>query len=591
MRIFQPCQNTISVQKNKFHSANSDTNGFKVKEIIRKQKSDSSCFAEGIVAFCLLFIGAFHEYISCIAAVAIIAWLGYQSVHSKGLTFYLNLTSVSILCAVALYGVSAFWAVDSGMALIGFAKYLPVLLYLLVLMQTENTNEILAHIPLIAAGMTLVSAIGMQIQALENYFSVAGRLSGFFQYPNTFAVFVLVAELLVFSKEKLRIFDFAIMAILLFGIFYSGSRTVFALAIVANIVLIFTAKSRKAKWFVAAVMAGFIAIAAVYTIVAGDGGALGRFLTISLSESTFVGRILYFKDALPLILKHPFGLGYMGYYYIQQSVQTGVYSVMFAHNDFLQLMLDVGWLPALLFVAAVARCIFAGKKPFYKRLILAVIVSHACFDFDLQFIGFFMLLLLFTDCKEGKKYRLQKCGGIYVAGISSALLCVYLGISLGLSHFGNYTAAFSIYPLDTRAETELLIAETDKGKSYKLADDIIRRNQYVTVAYSVKARQAYAKGDFKSLIQRKNKIFEKAPFAYDEYQEYCYMLITGYELYNEAGDTASAKVCMDELKSTVAKVHSIENKLSNLGKKIKDQPVNRLPDDIEKIAALGVSGD
>lgn len=54
---------------------------------------------------------------------------------------------------------------------------------------------------------------------------------------------------------------------------------------------------------------------------------LERFYVFSIKESTFVGRLLYYYDALPVIRKNPFGLGYMGYYYIQQSIQTGVYFV------------------------------------------------------------------------------------------------------------------------------------------------------------------------------------------------------------------------------------------------------------------------
>lgn len=509
-------------------------------------------------------------------------WLIVRAARVKELRFCLNITSVSVLLIALFYLLTAFWAVDSGMAVIGFMKFLPVPLYLFVLMQSDDTEGIIARLPLTAAVMTVVSAIGMQIPIFESFFSVSGRLAGFFEYPNAFALFALTAELIAVSKEKLRPLDFAVIAVLIFGILYSGSRTVFVLAVLANAVLLFTLKSGRVKIFVAAVIGVFAASAAIYAAVSGGAGVFGRFLTISLNESTFVGRLLYFKDALPLVLTHPFGLGYMGYYYMQQSVQTGVYSVMFIHNDFLQLLLDIGWIPALLFAAAIIKSIFFGKKPFYKRLILAVTALHCCFDFDLQFIGMFAVLLLFTDYRAGKEYYLRKSEAVGGVSFLTAAVCIYFGISLGLSHFGKYSAAFSLYPLDTRAETQLLINETDSEKANEIADDIISRNEYVTVAYSLKARTYYSEGDFSNMIKYKRLIFDKAPFAYEEYKEYCYMLITGISLYNEAGDASSANICLKELKSAAHAVHTSKDRLSLLGTKIKDQPETLLPEDIEE---------
>ena len=78
----------------------------------------------------------------------------------------------------------------------------------------------------------------------------------------------------------------------------------------------------------------------------------------------------------------------------------------------------------------------------------------------------------------------------------------------------------------------------------------------------------------------KNIVFEKAPFQYSEYEEYCYMLINGIGLYRKAGDVASADVCEQELIRTYEKVMSLDDRLSGFGRKIKDQPVTELPEDI-----------
>ncbi len=538
-------------------------------------------FAEIILTVCLFCIGTFHEYLSCIAATAMLVWLIYTVIRNKKIYFSLNLTSAAVLCITLFYGLTAFWAVDGGMAVIGFMKFLPVPLYLLMLMQTEDTEDIIKRLPFTAAVMTVISAIGMQIPIFEGFFSVSGRLAGFFQYSNTFALFALIAELTALSKGKLKALDFAVIAVLIFGILYSGSRTVFVLAVISNLVLIFTVKNRRVKLTIGAIFGAFAVGIVVYAAISGGAGVFERFLRLSLNESTFVGRLLYFKDALPLILTHPFGLGYMGYYYMQQSIQTGIYSVMFIHNDFLQLMLDVGWIPALLFAGAIIKSVFGGKKPLYKRVILAVTALHCCFDFDLQFIAIFMLLLLFIDYSDGKEFCIENIEAVGGISFLISAVCIYFGISLTFFNFGNYEAAFSMYPLDTRVQTQLLISETDSNKAKEIADDIISRNEYVTVAYSLKAKTYYSEGDFSNVIKYKKMIFDKAPFAYEEYKEYCYMLITGISLYNEAGDTSSAKICLNQLKSAADSVHTLKDKLSPLGAKIKDQPKTELPDDIE----------
>lgn len=539
-------------------------------------------FSQFLLGIALLAVGAFHEYLSCAISVAMLIWLLYKGCMHKQFTVYLNITSASLLCIVTFYGITAFWAVDSGMALIGFVKFLPVLLYLFVLFQTENAETFRLWLPYLAAAMTVISAIGMQIPVLMAYFSVAGRLAGFFQYSNTFALFVLVAELLVLSKENMHLLDYLVVAVLLFGILYSGSRTVFLLMIASNAFLVIAAKKGRTR-LVAIAAVGVLAVGVlIIALVSNKAGVLGRFLAISFSESTFVGRLLYFRDALPVILRHPFGLGYMGYYYIQQSVQSGVYAVMFVHNDFLQLLLDVGWIPALLFTVAVVKAIFGKGKPLYKRVILSVMLLHSCFDFNLQYVAVFMLLLLLTDYKTGKAYSLRCSGWLGSALIMLMLGSLYFGVALGLAHFGNYSAAYALYPLDTRSETQLLIGETNSKKAVRLADDILHRNTHVTVAYSVKARQAYSSGDFAELIHIKHQIFQNAPFVYEEYEEYCYMLMTGIRLYEKAGDEASARICLQELNRAAREVHTAKSRLSSLGTKIKDQPTVQLPEDIEE---------
>lgn len=546
------------------------------------EKDRNIRFEKIILMLSLFFVGTFHEYLSCVLTIGMLLWTLGRILKKGKLRIYSNITVWTIGCIVLFYGLSIFWAVDSGMAFIGFLKYLPVMSYLFLLLQEEKTDDIIAMLPYAGSAMTVVSVIGMQIPMFRSFFSVADRLAGFFQYPNTFALFLLVSELVVISKKRHTKIDVVFIFVLLSGILYTGSRTVFVLMVLSNIVLIFQMKNKRIRnlTIFGAVLAS-LGIA-LYLEAAGKTGVIGRFLTISLTESTFLGRILYFQDALPLILKHPLGLGYMGYYYMQQSVQTGVYSVTFVHNDYLQLFLDVGWIPGILFAVSVGKAVFDRKRPFHKRVILSTMALHCIFDFDLQFIAVFMIFLLFMEYDAGKEYQITKVRAVKVTCLFTGMICIYGGIVLALIRFGGYETAHKIYPFHTQNEIRILTQKENLQGAEKIADRILNQNEYVIIAYSVKARKAYSDGDFSQVITYKRKIFERAPFAYDEYEEYAYMLITGIQLYQQAGDSDSAKICREELQMVVDKVHHMREKLSYLGTRIRDQPETRLPEEIEE---------
>lgn len=555
-----------------------------VLQLSLKQKG----FAEIILIVSLLLLGLFYEVYSCAASVAMLVWLLIKLIKKSEIKVYLNLTSISICIIVFSYLISSIWAIDSGMALIGFIKFLPILLFILIIMQKKNNDDILQMLPIVGVVITIISSIGMQFSSTEAFFSVDGRLAGFFQYPNTFALFLLIAELIILSKEKHSAFDYISFAVLIFGILYTGSRTVFILFALSNIILFFSIKNKKFKLFTLAVAAAAIIIAVTYVLLSGNTNAFTRFLTISITDSsTFIGRLLYFQDALPVLLKHPFGLGYMGYYYIQQSIQTGVYSVLYIHNDFLQLLLDIGWIPCGLFIAAIIKSVFSKNIAFYKKVMLCTIALHSCMDFNLQFIAVFFVMILFMDYNAGKEISVKK-GKIALSITAAALIavCIYFGTALAFYQLGKNDASHNMYSFNTQNEIVRLADEEDIKEANKIADTILKQNKYVTLAYSAKARYFYNKGDFQKVISYKNQIFENAPFAYEEYEEYCYMLINGISLYHQAGDYYSESVCIEELINTKQKLDSASEKLSKLGSKIQDQPETELPQEIEEYISM-----
>lgn len=537
-----------------------------------------------IIFIAMLFcIGTFHEYLACVFSIALIVWLFFNLKTNKELKLYKNIASITIFMMIIFYTLSPLWAIDSGMAIVGFVKFLPIPLFMLGLMQDKKASEeIKQYLPYVAAIMTVISAIGMQIPMFQGFFSVAGRLAGFFQYPNTFALMLLVSELLLFQKKEFQKQDYITLIVLLAGILYTGSRTVFVLAVLANVAMLLLSKNKNVKKIALGSMVLIAVVAIIVVVVLGEGTILERFTAISWKESTFVGRLLYFRDAFPLILKNPFGLGYMGYYYIQQSIQSGVYAVRYVHNDFLQILLDIGWVPCGLFLAIFIKTICNKKTDVHTKIILMTFALHSCFDFDLQFVAVFCLLLVFLGVDSGKEIVVKRNLTAWKAGFGVlGLLSLYLGLSLTLYQMSQYETSYKLYPGNTQTASVVLMRTDDLESANSIAERIIKRNEYVTLAYSVKARYAYSQGDFGSLIQYKNYIFETAPFAYEEYEEYCYMLLNGIGLYTKNGDMESADICKQELIAVREKLNGLANRLSDLGKMIKDQPQTKLPADIE----------
>lgn len=550
----------------------------KIKEFL----SDTYA-AEWILLLSLVLSGGFNEYVSCVLSAIISVLLIVKIAQNRNLVVNINITSLSIAVITLLYLISCFYAIDSGMAFVGFLKFLPVLLYMLLLMQDKGIKEhLIALLPYVALALGVLSLVLAFIPATRDYFTVSDRLAGFFQYPNTFALFLLVGELAALSKEKLKPIDIISALLLIILLLFTGSRAVFILAVFSNVLIIFFRKGKKVKILLGIVVAVLAVAVLLMLPLFNNSEIFSRYFTISFTESTFVGRLLYYFDAFPLILRHPFGLGYMGYYYVQQSIQTGVYSVMFIHNDFLQLLLDVGWIPCLLFVVGIIKSFFRKGNSAGKRIILLTVFLHCLFDFDLQFISMFFILLLFLNYNDGKQFELKK-GAVFVFSfVITGLLSLYFAVALGLAHFGFNQAADSMFPGNTQNKVDLLIAEDDIVAQNEIADRIISQNEYVQIAYSAKARYAFSQGDFESLISYKNKIFQIAPFSYDEYEDYCYMLIQGIQLYKQAGDEYSTEVCEQQLLKTADRLDRLDDKLSNLGRKIVDQPKTDLPDDIVK---------
>ncbi|MBQ6830946.1 MAG: O-antigen ligase family protein [Clostridia bacterium] len=548
-----------------------------------REKWNSLSFAQVVLYASFFFVGIFHEYQSCVLAIALLVWLIVEAVKHDRLTIEITWPFIAAVVLMLGYAVTPLWAIDRGEAVFGFFKFLPLPLYGLVLMQRQHDRErIIRALPYISTVITVISIVCMFLPGLGDYFAVSGRLSGLVQYPNTFAMMLLVSELVLITGERLHKKEIACTLILLIGIVASGSRTVFVLAVLFNVLALIFNKNKKVRVVALASMVIGVLLVFAVCLLTGNIAVVMRYFKISLTQSTFVGRLLYISDAWPMMLKYPFGMGFLGYHYVQQSIQTGVYAVRYIHNDLLQIVLDVGWIPALVLVFALIRSVCAKETPVRNKLVLAAMTMHACFDFDWQYLSVFLMAFLFMTAPSIKTVTVTRCRAAVgsVGGVLTAA-CVYFGIITAAIRFERFDVARALYPVSTQCEIALLQNISDPQKAEVVADRLLARNPHVAVAYSVKARSAYARGDFGRVIEFKRKALQAAPFSRAEYVEYGYMLVNGVRLYQQANDADSAGVCKKELINIARSLTELkEERLSEYGAMIDTQMNYSLPSDL-----------
>ena len=273
----------------------------------------------------------------------------------------------------------------------------------------------------------------------------------------------------------------------------------------------------------------------------------------------------------------------MGYYYVQQSIQTGVYSVAYVHNDFLQLFLDIGWVPAGLMIAALVQWFLRKEVSFADKIILGAVCIHSFFDFNLQYIGMVFLLVLLLSGTKTEKILEVRVSAFHKVGFAAVIaLCLYMGSALLLSHFGMHELADRIYPYNTQNKLQMLEKTDDLEQAKVLADEILEQNTAFYAPYGIQARYYYYQGDMGAMIENGRAALERNPFAHEEYEMYCKMLINGIDMYEKAGDFQSAEICCRELLAMAEQLSKNDERLSTLGKLIDDQPVLVLSSEVEE---------
>ncbi len=272
----------------------------------------------------------------------------------------------------------------------------------------------------------------------------------------------------------------------------------------------------------------------------------------------------------------------MGYYFAQGSFQTGLYSNTFVHNELLQIMIDIGWIPGIAVAVCVVKAIISKNITPFKKLIIAAIFLHSMLDFDLQYlvIGFIALTCMYEG-ENNIEVKTNSAVKTVVAALL-AVICItglYLGSSSLMYQLGKSDTAVKICKYNTMAQLDFLRYGDEVDELNGVADTVIKNNKHVSNAYSVKALCAYSEGDVEQTIEYKKKAIECNRYFQDEYTDFAGMLVSAAQLYAEQEDYDSAQYCLDELVELNNTIDEVNSSTDKLAYDLPDSPEISLPDE------------
>lgn len=529
--------------------------------------------------------GLFYDGIAGVAGAALMVLLLLRLREKRTLVLPKSLLLLGLGSLPVAALVTAPYAIDSGMALMGFVKFLPLPMFILLMsMEGQEIREkFLDLIPMMASVVTTIGLASYWLP-IRDYFFINDRFSGVFQYANGYALFLLVSLLILLWSPYRKKWSILMTVILVGGIIATGCRAVFFLMVASVLVwlwIMVRGKSKGAKDIsyvpkrrLLVAILSMIGLSLILEIATGNLSIFARFMQISTKSSSLIGRLIYNLDGLQMLEEHPLGLGYKGYLFYQGSVQTGNYTVTFAHNELLQAALDFGIVMGLLLGVGYILTLLRRGMPIRNRVILTVIGIHGLFDWCLQFDIILLIVVLLTedDCAikiplQGIKYAIFRVG-------SALVLIAACWLSLaGILEFTNaYETAAKVYPGLTTSQMRVINCDAADDVRYAAAEKICSRNENCTIALQAMAEKSAREGDYAKMAQYGEKAMLSSRYNKGGYEIYLYLLSHAVEICSNQGDQAQAYRYLTEAASVAERIKTVENETSPYAKYLYDKP-------------------
>lgn len=478
--------------------------------------------------------------------------------------------------AWCLYGVWLFgllvipFSISPGMAFTGFLRQTVWVLFFLCasaysIREREDILDVVAYEGALLALISTVAFVYNNAVGLEDR---NGRIDGPFQYANTWALFLLVSLIILLTKEKQRPADWGAAGALLCGMFLSGSRGVFLLALGMGLAFGGRYLLRNRRVLPLILAAGAVILIGGAATALSGGMVLERLKAITLSSSSLNGRLLYYLDGLRMVLRHPLGLGRGGYLYQQPLEQTGVYVLRYVHNEYLQAALDSGLPAGALTVTMAAALLFWKGLPVRERAVIAAITAHACIDFDFQFTAVMFLLLL---CGAGGKTRRvplkAKRVMLALCGSGMAVFCYFAAV-YWLSFSGRPTQAAAMFPADLSLAENCLQSHVSVEDAEPEADRILVSTDLSMLAWDCKFAACAQRADLNGMVHAKFQYLRLNKYRGEVYEDFTALL----EQACVQGSPSERYQYQAFAQSTILLLEEVNQTTSPLAYRIADKP-------------------
>lgn len=526
-----------------------------------------------IVLLSAFLIGSVYSAIVYLITVLVLAMLLYMVKGNGDLKVSFSRVSVYGLAVLASGGVAWISGVDRGLGFFGFSRLICAGIFVLYQMQFSKEEKWAAvgYMPAAAIAMILLCVLFYPFESLRSFVINNGRAGGLFQYSNTFALYILLS-ICIFLFGESRKGDnrqwkcYLELFVLTAGLFWTGSRTTFILWVF--VCLYFVILHKNTRRLLCVVSGVTLVLALIYVLVTGNVMSVGRFLTVSLQESTFLGRLLYWKDAFPLILKEPFGLGYGGYYELQPLIQTGVYTTKYVHNSFMQIALDYGVIALVSFLLIFLHGMLKANGQ--ERILLAVIGLHAFFDIDLEYYAIVLLLIMLVDWNVSDRNSKIKAGILYAVIPCVMGIFLWLGVALGLDLVGMPRYAQKLYPWSSQINEELLISEENRDSAFAMAQRIMSENPNSIPASRFLALWYFDEKEYLEMLGILDHYLELSKYDMSAYSAYIHMIDSAVMELEEKGEDTS-RFC-SAISGVIDIIGKVKEQTSGLAYRIKDKP-------------------
>lgn len=416
------------------------------------------------------------------------------------------------------------FAVSAGMAFAGCLRLAVWVLFFLyaATYSPRERADILDALAYEGAILSLLTIAAFLYDAASGIDDPNGRVDGLFQYANTWSLYLLVCLVLLIMKEKRRALDWPAMAVLLCGIYLSGSRGVFLLLLPLALAWgVHQLVKQKDVKTVAIAAAAAVSIGALATVLSG-GLVLDRLRAITLTSSSLNGRLLYYLDGLNMLARHPLGVGYGGYLYLQPLEQTGVYILRYIHNEYLQAALD-GGVPAGLCMAGLCAAMLLRKGAAVReRAVVFAVAAHALIDFDLQFTAVAFLLLLCGS--GGREIVLSRRRASAALCAACVLVFGFFSAVYALDFFERPGAAYTLFPADLSLAEKRLQSFPDVESAEPVADAIIASTDLSMLAWDCKLAAAARRADVSAMTEYKYQYLRLNRYRGEVYEDFAALL-------------------------------------------------------------------